>query len=143
MAAGAYWIKPPSQLAAALREYQEKLKAAIRAAAAYTGQKMQDEARQRARWSDRTGNARSGLFYAVDGFGFPPIVGQTAVTFDQPVRDVITESGGDGYLILCLGHTMWYGKFLELSNGGRYAIVLSTFNANLPILEGVLKGVLR
>lgn len=135
-------MKPPSTLADGIQRYGEKALQAVYAAAAYAGQKMQDEARQRATWEDRTGNARSGLFFAVDGFGFGPIVGQWSTSDPNPMRgDRAVLSGTTDRLILVLGHTMWYGKFLELSNGGRYAVVMSTMERNLPGLERMLKAV--
>ncbi len=148
MSAKAYWVKPPSTLAGPLKQYQQRVLTAIYAVAAYVGQQMQNDARRRAKWEDRTGNARSGLFFAVDGFGMSPLVGQLG-SISQGV-DAVTKttenaivSGTTDRLVLALSHTMYYGKFLELSNGGKYAIIMSTMEANLPRLEAMLKNVLR
>jgi hypothetical protein len=141
MSSGLIWIKPPSTLAKGLQEYQQKLLTAVYAVAAYVGQQMQDQARRQARWTDRTGNARSGLFFAVDGFGLPPLTGSLDVR--QISIDSTIVSGTSDRLVLCLSHTMYYGKFLELSNGGRYAIIVSTMERNLPQLERMLKQVFR
>jgi hypothetical protein len=141
MSSGLIWIKPPNTLAKGLREYQQKLLTAVYAVAAYVGQQMQDQSRQQARWTDRTGNARSGLFFAVDGFGLPPLTGSLDVR--QISIDSTIVSGTSDRLVLCLSHTMYYGKFLELSNGGRYAIIVSTMERNLPQLERMLKRVFR
>jgi hypothetical protein len=138
MSDGFVWVKPPSSLIGPLHEYGEKCLAAVYAIASYVGQQMQDEARRAAKWEDRTGNARSGLFFAVDGFGMGPIVGNVDVNaLSQADRAVI--SGTSDRLVLALSHTMWYGKYLELSNGGRYAVVMSTMERNLPRLERMLK----
>jgi len=42
-----------------------------------------------------------------------------------------------------LGHTVFYGKYLETSNGGRYAVVMSTIERNLPKLERMLQDALK
>ena len=145
MASQVYWVKPPSTLVNPLKQYREKALVAIYAAAGYVGQQMQDSARRRAIWDDRTGNARSGLFFAVDGFGLAPIIGQTG-KMDFGLK---TKAAGEGAiisgttdrLVLALSHTMWYGQYLELSNGGRFAIIMSTMEAHLPRLESLLKKV--
>ena len=116
---------------------------AIQAAATYWGQGIQDEARLEAVWEDRTGNARGGLFFAVDGFGFPPITGTVTPEATREMSDTTVESGDAGTLIVTLGHTVYYGKFLELSNGGRYGIVMSTIEGNLPNLERMLQEIFR
>jgi hypothetical protein len=59
------------------------------------------------------------------------------------MSDVAVESGSNDTLIITLGHTVFYGKFLELSNGGRYAIIMSTIESNLPNLERLLQEVFR
>jgi hypothetical protein len=43
--------------------------------------------------------------------------------------------------VIALGHTVYYGKYLETSP--KYAVVMSTIEANLPILERMLKNLLR
>jgi hypothetical protein len=145
VASGFQWARPPEALAQAIRDYEKKALVAIRAVAAYEGQAMQDDARRNAPWQDRTGNARGGLFYAVDGLGLPTIVGQVSVETGAGVgnEDVSIESGGDHTLILTLGHTMFYGKYLELSNGAKFAVVMSTIEAHLPMLEKALGDLLR
>jgi hypothetical protein len=114
---------------------------AVYAVASYMGQKMQNDARQSARWTDRTGNARSGLFFAVDGFGLPPLTGSLDVRSISVDSSIV--SGTSDRLVLCLSHTMFYGKYLEMSNGGRYAIIVSTMERNLPMLERMLRQVFR
>lgn len=144
MATGLVWITPPSTLVKPLLDYQQKLLTAVYNVAAYVGQKMQDEARTRARWSDWTNNARSGLFFAVDGFGLPPLAGVVNVDDPDPTRgDSAIISGTSDRLVLALSHTMYYGKHLELSHGGRYGIIVSTMERNLPQLERMLQQVFR
>jgi hypothetical protein len=94
---------------------------AVAAVADFIGQKAQGEMRQGARWIDRTGNARSGLFAAV------------------------TREAAGNLVVLYLSHgsTIYYGKFLELAHGGRYAIIMPVIERNLPELERMLKGLFR
>ena len=137
------WVTPPHKLARAVLEYEKKALVAIQAAAAYVGQQMQDSARTGAPWQDRTGNARSGLFYAVDGFGLDPLVGAVPAGAQADMTDTASVSGAKDRLVIALGHTVYYGKFLELCNGGRYAIVMSTMEAHLGTLERMLRDLFR
>lgn len=115
-ATGITWIRPPSDLQASITKYGDRAIAATKTLADRYAQKMQGEARQNASWQDRTGNARSGL------------MGETKAT-----RDVIT---------IYLYHSMWYGVFLELARGGRYAIILPTLQKNISELAQDLKRLL-
>jgi hypothetical protein len=137
------WKVSPKVLAKALEDYAEKALVAIQAAATYWGQSIQDEARQNAVWEDRTGNARGGLFFAVDGFGLEPLMGEVTPEAKSEMKDVAVESGDKETLIITLAHTVFYGKFLELSNGGRYAVIMSTIEANLGSLERQVQDVFR
>jgi len=142
MQTGFQWVVSPKVIADGLDAYGKKAMVAIQAVANFWGQMIQDKARQDARWEDRTGNARSGLFFAVDGFGLETITGEVTVE-NTETQDVTIESGDKDTLIITLAHTMFYGKFLELSNGGRYAIIMSTIEGNLPALERMLQDTFR
>jgi len=138
------WVRgSPDDLARNVQQYGDQALAAVHAVAAYWGQMVQDEARRNARWEDRTGNARSGLFFAIDGFGLPPITGHVPSSAMAQLTDATVERGSKGLLIVTLGHTVFYGRFLELSRGARYAVVMSTIERNLPTLERMLKDLLR
>lgn len=143
MASGLKWIVPPMKLAMGVEEYGRKVFIAVQAVANYWGQSNQDEARENAQWEDRTGNARGGLFFAVDGFGLETITGEVTAEAKSEMSDVAIESGSNNTLIITLGHTVFYGKFLELSNGGRYAIVMSTMEKNLSGLARSVQEVFR
>ena len=114
------WVTPPSMMAAELEGVLNRLLVAIKAVADYICVKMQNESRQGAPWQDRTGNARSGLFAVAE----------------MAARDIID-------LYLSHGHTVFYGRYLELNYGGKYAIIMPTILANLPELEKMLKDLLR
>jgi hypothetical protein len=125
MASGFKWTKPPSaELIPGLEQYQGKVYAAVHAVADYMAQKMQGEMHQKAPWEDRTGNARSGLFSVVD----PP-------TLDA-ATDLVT-------IYLSHGQTIEYAVYLELAMGKKYAIIMPTIEANLPVIEGMLQQIFR
>jgi hypothetical protein len=113
---GVVWIEPPEKMARALEKYGERVLAAVRAVAEYIATKMQDESRRNAPWQDRTGNARSGLFGAVE---------------QEAAEAIVT-------IYLSHGHTVYYGQFLELAHGQKYAIIMPTIEANLPELKRML-----
>jgi hypothetical protein len=137
------WITPPETLAKNIEDYGRQVLIAVQAAATYWGQQCQNDARQNAPWEDRTAAARGGLFFAVDGFGLEPITGTVTPEAQQRKKDVEIVSGDEQTLIITLGHTVYYGKYLELCNGGRYAVVMSTLESRLPDLERMLKGILQ
>lgn len=148
MAKNVRWIKPPKGMMRAIEQYGERALVATHALGVQVGTKMQGEARRNAPWEDRTGNARGGLFYAVDGFGVGTVEDRGTVRnadtglfeASAAVRGGDTASGNDKTLIIVLGHTMFYGRFLELEHGGRYAIIIPTVEANLPVLQRGLDG---
>lgn len=141
---GFKWVvSPEQQLIPAIRKYGQDVLVAVQAVANYWGQSVQDEARLSANWTDRTANARGGLFFAVDGFGLDTIIGTVTPDAKSQMSDVAVESGDANSLVITLGHTVFYGKFLELSNGGKYAVVMSTIEKNLPGLENLLKDSLK
>lgn len=142
MANGFQWVVSPKVIMQGLDDYGQKALIAIHAIANYWGQSIQDEARQNANWEDRTANARGGLFFAVDGFGLTPLTGEVSPEAKSEMSDVTVESGSQDTLIITLGHTVFYGKFLEMSNGGRYAIIMSTIESNLPNLQRMLQDAL-
>jgi hypothetical protein len=76
--------------------------------------------RQTARWEDRTGNARSGLFSLTE----------------QAAQDVVT-------IWLSHGHTVDYGKWLELANAGKYAVIMPTLQQFLPEIEQALNRLVK
>jgi len=137
------WVKRPKKIQERIeQEFGDggRLFVALHAVAAHWGLSVQNAARSGAKWEDRTGNARSGLFFAVDGFGMPAITG--IVKVDPSLKtDTATISGTKQRLVVTLGHTVFYGKFLELN--ARYGIVMSTLESNLSRLEAMMRGLLK
>jgi hypothetical protein len=140
---GFEWVVSPDVISKGLEDYGKKAMVAIQAAATYWGQGIQNQARENAIWEDRTGNARGGLFFAVDGFGMSPITGDVSPESKSDMSDVAIESGDANTLIITLGHTVFYGKYLETSNGERYAVVMSTIETNLPNLERMVQDIFK
>lgn len=120
-AGGVIWIKPPTGMARALEQYGDRVLVAVQAVAQFIADKMQAEARKDAPWQDRTGNARSGLF---------------AVARREAARDIVA-------LYLSHGHTVYYGIFLELARGGKYAIIVPVIEKHLPELKSKLDELFR
>ncbi len=100
---GIVWIVPPSVIAKAFVDHGDRMIAATLAVGQRNSAAAQSEMRKEAPWTDRTGNARSGLFSTAE------MVGKTTI--------VITFSHG---------HTVEYGLYLETAHAGRYAIVAPT-----------------
>jgi len=120
-AGGVVWLKPPAGMALALDKYGDRVPVAVQAVAQFIATKMQNEARKEAKWQDRTGNARSGLF---------------AVTRREAAGKVVA-------LYLSHGHTVYYGIFLEMGLAGRYAVIQPTIEKYLPEIKKMLDDIFR
>ena len=118
--AGIRWSRPPSELAAAVERYGDRVLRAVAAVAQYVATEMQNEAKRNASWTDRTGNARTGLF------------GTSEADF---AAHVVT-------IYLSHSAVLDYGVFLELANGGRYAVIMRTMEAKYPELMSMLRETL-
>lgn len=142
---GLTWLpgQSPDDLADAFVDYGKQVKAALYAIAGKWGQEVQDESRIDAPWQDRTGNARSGIFYAVDGLGFGTLVGTVDPDTKALMTDTNIEEGDNDLLIIVVSHTVFYGKFLETKNGGKYAIIMSKIESNLPRLEEMARKIFK
>jgi hypothetical protein len=99
----------PSILQNGIAKYGQDAVVAVKALADHTCQEMQDYSRTHAPWTDRTGNARRGLF-----------------SFAEQ---------GNNSVVLYLSHTMEYGIWLEIGGGGKWAIIMPTIEHYLPQLN--------
>jgi hypothetical protein len=140
---GFVWVEPPSNISQGIEDYGGKIEAALYAIAGKWGQDVQDETRKNAPWTDRTANARGGIFYAVEGFGQGEIKGEASAAAKAFMKETVVETGSDHVLIIAISHTVFYGKFLENSHGGRYAIIMSTIEKKLPRLENMVQEIFR
>lgn len=118
--AGIRWSRPPSELAAAVERYGDRVLRAVASVAQYVATEMQNDAKRNASWTDRTGNARTGLF------------GTSEADF---AAHVVT-------IYLSHSAVLDYGVWLELANGGRYAIIMKTMEAKYPELMSMLRETL-
>ena len=119
--AGIRWVRPPDELAAAIDQYGERVITAVQAVAQYIATVMQNSAKHNAPWTDRTGNARSGIFGTAER---------------DAARKVVI-------IYLSHGPAIDYGVFLELNNGGRLAAIMPNLEAHLPELHNMLNDIFR
>lgn len=117
--AGVRWETPPSALAQAVERYGDRVLTAVSAVAQRVATEMQNQAKADAGWTDRTGNARTGLF------------GTSEADF---ARHVVT-------IYLSHGAVIDYGLWLELANSGRYAVIMRTMEAHYQDLMDMLREV--
>jgi len=103
------WTVPPDALAEAIRKYGDRVMTAVKALGDAIATQAQNDMRRNAPWRDRTGNARSGLFSLAE----------------RAAQDVVI-------IYFSHGHTIEYGKYLELSRSGRYAIIRPTMERMYP-----------
>ena len=121
---GIRWQRPPSELATAIERYGDRVLTTVAAIAQYVATQMQNDAKAQASWTDRTGNARTGLF------------GTSEADFASKVVTIYLSHGA----------TINYGVFLELRGGsdgspgsGRYAIIMRTMQNHYEPLMQMLR----
>lgn len=117
--AGIRWVRPPEALARAVEQYGDRVLVAVQAVAGRVATAMQNDARANAPWTDRTSNARSGLF--------------GVATRDAAQRVVIAY--------LSHGPAIDYGVWLELAHGGRFQIIMPTIEKHLPDIKAELEAI--
>jgi len=115
--AGIRWQRPPSELATAIERYGDRVIRTVAAIAQYSATQMQNDAKANAPWTDRTGNARTGLF------------GTSEADF---AGKVVT-------IYLSHGVGLSYGLWLELANSGRYAVIMRTMQNHYEPLMQMLR----
>lgn len=114
------WVRPPAELARAVEQYGDRVIVAIQAVAGRIATLMENDARATAPWTDRTANARTGLFGTAEA---------------DVARKVVT-------IYLSHGPDIDYGVFLELAHGGRYEVIMPTIERHLPELMADLRTLL-
>lgn len=100
-----------------VQKFRRDLISAVGAATAYEAQRGQDWMRANAPWTDRTSNARNGLF-------------ATSSTMPNGWR-------------ITMYHTMPYGVFLELSRDGRFQIIVPAIRHTGDELMKVLRNIME
>jgi hypothetical protein len=114
------WVKPIPELQEAYRRYGKKVMVAIKAVADHIATRCQAVMRKDARWIDRTGNARAGLFSIAE----------------QAAKDLVI-------IYLSHGHTISYGIYLETMSAGKYAIIMPVMQRYYPLLMKMLRGIFK
>ena len=105
------WTVPPSQLETNLGRFAQLLLEATLDLARYFAAKIEAYAKVHAAWTDRTGNARQGLF----------------------ARAYRVAAS----VVIVLSHKMDYGIWLEIAHSGKYAIILKTLERHYAeVLRG-------
>lgn len=117
--AGIRWSTPPSELATAVERYGDRVLQAVAAVTQRVATEMQNQAKADAPWTDRTGNARTGIF------------GTSEADF---AAHVVT-------IFLSHGATIDYGIWLELANSGKYAVIMRTMEAHYEPLMQLLREI--
>jgi hypothetical protein len=111
------WSTPPSVLADALDKYGDRVLQTVAAIAQYVATEMQNDAKANAPWTDRTGNARTGLF------------GTSEADFAAKVVTIYLSHGA----------VIDYGLWLELVGSGKNAIIVKTMAAHYEPLMQMLR----
>lgn len=107
---------------AILAQFTPNIDRALRAAFEFHAPRAVAYARQNAPWTDRTTNARNGLFATVgNGSG-------------RAASGRFTAGSGRGVYSLTLSHGVPYGIWLETRFSGRFAIIRRTIDHEGPEL---------
>lgn len=117
--AGIRWSTPPSELATAVERYGDRVLTAVAAVAQRVASEMQNQAKADAPWTDRTGNARTGIF------------GTSEADFSARVVTIYLSHGA----------TIDYGIWLELANSGRYGVIMRTMESQYEPLMQMLREI--
>ena len=117
--AGIRWSTPPSELATAVERYGDRVLTAVAAVAQYVATQMQNQAQADAPWTDRTGNARTGIF------------GTSEADFGAHIVTIYLSHGA----------TIDYGVWLELANSGSYAVIMRTMESHYDSLMDLLREI--
>lgn len=104
------------RMQARLDRLNDRMNNGIAAAFEYQAPKSEARMKSTARWTDRTGNARAGLFTK-------------------------TSHTGNHHELL-LSHLMSYGIFLEVRFSGRYAIVIPEIRLAAQDLQRLIRKIL-
>lgn len=129
------------QISPRLSGLPEKLNAYIGAMMAYQAPKVQDHMRTTAPWTDRTGNARNGLFARYNG----------GAALASSVINMRGANGGSAGQMLGgavdshaidLYHTVPYGIWLEVRWSGKYAVIAPTIQTEGPRVMAAIQGLM-
>lgn len=116
--AGFHWEVPPEEAFPELvAAYANAIHVGVKAIAQRWAPEIENWMQKNAPWTDRTGNARQSLYSAVE----------------EQVNIMVN---------VLLSHGVYYGKYLELNNAGRYAIVNPALDHFAPKIWADVKRML-
>lgn len=110
-------VSPEQALPAVADAYINDVTKAVRVLARRYAPEIETWMKRNAPWTDRTGNARQTLHSEVE-----ELVNVTVITF---------------------AHGMDYGRYLELSHGGRYAIIGPALDHFAPLIWRDVMALMR
>jgi hypothetical protein len=102
------WERSVDDLAASIDAYAASIERAVLAAAAVLAARAEEDAKNNAPWTDRTGDAREGL------------------------HAFVADAQGIVSIYLAHGPDIGYDIYLETLRGGQHAIIAPTLEALLP-----------
>lgn len=119
--AGITWVKPPEILAVAVERYGQRLWTRLAAELQhFASTELEPAAKESAPWTDRTGNARSGLFATSE----------------------VNAAARVATVFLNHGLIVDYGVYLELAHGAKHAVIMPTILAKSEIVMERLRRLL-
>jgi hypothetical protein len=112
------WRVPPKQIAANVEGWKDQIEAAGLELMEELASEAETEMKQDAPWTDQTGDARRGLSGSA-------------------------SQAQSGSVRLSLSHGVPYGKWLELANAGRYAIVTPTYQKYIERFQRRMRQMMK
>lgn len=113
------WIRTPQEAAQDVHRLGEALKASVYRGMVNAAPEAEEHMKETRPWADITGNARRGL--------------KVEVTRETDTKTVAT-----------FFHQVGYGIYLELSHGGRYAVIVPTVYWSVPkFYESIVREALN
>jgi hypothetical protein len=110
------WGGSDIRLADAYGRLGETVRERLLAVAEQYAPQIEADGKRDAPWTDRTANARQGLF-------------------TRAFED-------DSSVVISFGHRVFYGLFLEVRNAGKYSVILPTLERFYPRIMEALRGLL-
>lgn len=101
-----------------VKQFDRRVQRAMVAGAEYTSTRLESFMRTNAKWTDRTGNARSGL--------------QSEVKIESDTK-----------IAILMYHSVPYGPWLEVRFGGKYGIILDAIQYGAPLYIQAVERLLK
>lgn len=105
-----------------VKHMEDKLQRALYGVVKYWDGPVEEHMKHKAPWTDRTTNARNGLF----------------ATAQKSAANLAAST-----FAIILGHTVDYGIYLETKNNGKYAIIMPTIELYAPKVMKTLTKIMN